>query len=253
MLEDEHVFQARFSMIGALGLAVFLTGCVDIYGGGGRGPVMYPGQVKSAPVWGVESGSLYAAGFTSEDRRRIADAAGVVLRPGGPSVAQWGPTGSGRSGGVTAGAPFLIGLDSIAGARISAPAEIETNVPLGPASGTYRAAKNVNVRAGTNTGSKILRTLKAGALVKAFGSAQPEDWLLVGLSDRVYGYAFAPLLEAEGDADPILAGGTPRAPKLCRDLNLSLSMAGGQRDSWTMVVCKRPDGTWQVASERGLS
>ena len=233
--------------------ALVLAACDGVYTGGGRGPVMYPGGVGATPVWGVERGSVYAAGFTPEDRRRIADAAGQILRPGAPKATSWGPTGSGKSGNISAGEPFLIGLDSIAGARIAAPGTIETRIPLGAASGTYRAVKNVNVRSAPTTDSTILRTLSAGTLVRAFGQAQPEDWLLVGLSEEVYGYAFAPLFAAAGDADPILAGGAPKKPKLCRDLNLSLAMPGGQSDRWTMVVCTQEGGTWAVSAERGLS
>ena len=247
------MLKKNLGLIACVATALGLAGCSDIYVGGGSGPVMYPGQVQSAPVWGVEEGSVYAAGFTNEDRRRIADAAGAVLRPDGPKAAQWGPTTSGRSGGVSAGAPFLIGLDSIAGARIAAPANIQTRVPLGAATGTYRAEKNVNVRAGPSTDTPVIRSLASGTLVRAFGAAQPEDWLLVGRSDEIFGYVYAPLLTSEGDSDPILAGGAPRAPRLCRDLMLSLRASNGQKDNWSVVVCQRTDGSWEVSNTRGLS
>jgi hypothetical protein len=226
----------------------FLSACTT---GNGGGPIFFPGGGGGGGLAGLDRGSSIQSMLSDEDREGMSQATMALLQSGQTNATQAWRTRSGDEGTVRLGAPVLVGLDSVAGTPIAAPSDIDTSVPLEAASGNYVAAKTINVRLGPSTASPVAQTLAEGSLVRAY--AKTGDWLLIGAADSIYGYAFAQLLTASGGGDPVLAGGKARRPRLCRDVALSVALAGGQRDLWSALVCKRDDGAWEVPAERGLS
>lgn len=232
----------------ALAALGFLAAC-QTGGGGGGGGIFFPGGPIALP--GLDRGSSVQANLTDQDRAGMSQATMALLQTGQTNAVQSWRTGNGSEGTARLGAPVLIGLDSVSGAPIAAPADIDTSVPLESATGNYVATKPVNVRLGPSTASPVAQTLAEGALVRAY--AKTGEWLLIGAADSIYGYAHGSLLAAKGGGEPVLAGGKARRPRLCRDVSLSVTLAGGQRDLWSALVCRKDDGTWEVPSERGLS
>lgn len=246
MFRTAHV-RSIACALGAPFLLLF-GGCEGI----GPPPVIFPERPSDQAVYGAERGSVFEPVLTGDDKRSLAEATGRLLRGNtGFGSAGWAAP-SGANGQVSVGAPYLIGLDANAGARIPAPSGIDTSIALSPASGNFKTVKNANVRLGPNTDAAVAQTLPAGTVVRAYGYAKDLGWYLVGEADAILGYTSAELLEAAGGNEPLLAGGKPKRPRLCRDLSMTLTMADGRKDAWSNLVCTRDDGTWEVPKERGL-
>jgi surface antigen len=237
-------YRMRAGLIGA-GVAAVLSACAPM---GGPGPIFFPGQPQ---LTGLDHGSSLKASLSDDDRQGMSQATIQLLAGGQTNASQAWQTRNGDTGTVRIGSPVLVGLDSLSGAPVPAPADIDTSTALEAASGNYTASKTLNVRLGPSTAAPVAQALSAGTLVRAY--AKTGEWLLIGSADQVYGYAFAQLLTAQGGGEPVLAGGKARRPRLCREVSLQVALAGGQRDLWSALVCKRDDGKWEVPAERGLS
>lgn len=238
-------YRMRALLIGA-GLAALLSACAQT--GPGGGPIFFPGGAGMA---GLDHGSALKSSFSDEDRQGMSQATVALLQSGQTNAAQNWQTRNGDSGSVRIGSPVLVGLDSLSGAAVPAPADIDTSVALEAASGNYTSSKTLNVRLGPSTTAPVVQALPAGTLVRAY--AKTGQWLLIGNADQVYGYAFNELLVAKGGGEPMLAGGRAHRPRLCRDVSMQVALASGQRDLWSALVCKRDDGQWEVPAERGLN
>jgi hypothetical protein len=234
--------------IACLMCAMALAGCTTQ--GGGTGPIFFPGT--GGGISGLDRGSALQSQLTDDDRQNMGTATGELLSAGATNATRDWRGGSGDTGTARLGGPVLVGLDALSGAPIPAPETIDTSVALEAATGNYLVAvKSLYVRLGPSLTAPVAQTLSGGTLVRAY--AKTADWLLVGDASSIYGYAFESLLTAQGGGDPVLAGGKARRPRLCRTVSLSASLAGGQRDLWSALVCKRDDGGWEVPAERGLS
>ncbi len=227
----------------------FLTACVSEKGGGTG--IFGPSPGAGAPIYGLEKGSQFGTTMPGSDREAIADAARDLLASSQPdAVRNW--SGGGDSGQIRLGDVLLVGLDANSGAPISAPAGIDTSLPLSPASGNYTTLKNANVRLGPSETAMVSQTLSTGTTVRAYGFDKTGNWYLIGGSESIMGYVSGELLKAEGAEEPMLAGGLPKRPRLCRDLELSITTADSRSDSWSAIVCSTPTG-WEVPAERGLN
>lgn len=228
---------------------VFLTGCVSEKGGGIG--IFGPSTGRGAAIYGLERGSRFGASLSGSDREAIANAAGDLLASTQPdAVRQW--SGGGDSGQIRLGGTLLVGLDANSGAPISAPAGIDASLALSPASGNYTAIKNANVRLAPSPTAMVSQTLNAGTTVRAYGYEKLGNWYLVGASDSVMGYVSGELLQAEGNSEPMLAGGMAKRPRICRELELSITTADLRSDSWSSIACRNATG-WEVPAERGLN
>ena len=78
----------------------------------------------------------------------------------------------------------------------------------------------------------VSQTLPAGSTLRAYGYDKTGNWYLVGSSEGVLGYVSGDLLQQAGGNEPMLAGGAPKRPRLCRTLELSITTgeAGRQLD-----------------------
>ena len=227
----------------------FLTGCVS--GNGGGTGIFGPPLGAGAPIYGLERGSRFGTMMSGSDRESIANAVGDLLASTQPdAVRDW--SGGGDSGQIRLGGTLLVGLDANSGAPIAAPAGIDASLALSPASGNYTTLKNANVRLGPSETAMVSQTLSAGTTVRAYGFDKTGNWYLIGASDSVMGYVSGDLLKAEGGGEPILAGGMAKRPRLCRNLELSITTADSRSDVWSAIVCRTPTG-WEAPSERGLN
>lgn len=233
----------RFFFVGAA-ISALAVACAPM----GEGPIFGP---SGGALPGLDRNSAIRSALSNEDREGMSRAALQLLQSGQTNATQGWQTRSGDSGTVRIGSPVLVGLDSLSGAPIPAPADIDTTTPLSEATGNYAAKQTVNVRLAPSTQAPVAQTLSPGTIVRAYAKA--AEWLLVGNSDAVYGYASSTLFEARGGGEPVLAGGRARRPRLCRDVSLQVSLANGQRDLWSSLVCKTDGGGWEVPPERGLS
>jgi len=239
-----HKESSRFS--GLFAILALLGACTTTL----QGPISGPFH-NGPSLAGLDRGSSLRANFSDDDREGMSQAAGELLQGGQSNSSKSWRVNNGDNGTVRLGGPVLVGLDSLNGAAIAAPEGIDTSVPLEIASGNYSAEKQVNVRLAPATTAPIAQSLPPGSLVRAFAKA--HEWLLVGSPDAVYGYAFAQLLTDKGGGDPVLAGGRAHRPRLCRTMSLTVTLASGARDLWSQLVCKKDDGAYEVAPERGLS
>ena len=249
-MSNDHRIRWMLRLAASAVISTFLTACA--YQGGGG--VYYPGGpvARGPAVYGLERGSRFEASLTGNDRQAIAMAAGDLLASGQSGAVRAWNGGYGDAGEIRLGTTYLIGLDAAQGAPVPAPTGIDTSVPLAPASGNYVTTKNANVRLGASPSAMVSETLNAGTKLRAYGYDRAGDWYLVGAPDAVLGYVSGQLLSATGGGDPVLAGGSPKRPRLCRDVNLSLTTQDARSDSWTSFVCQTETG-WEVPSERGLS
>jgi len=227
----------------------FLTGCVSE--NNGAAGIFGPSQGSGAPIFGLERGSRFGTALTGNDRESIANAAGDLLASSQPDAARSWSAG-GDSGQIRLGGTILVGLDANSGAPIPAPSGIDTSLALSPASGNYTAVRNVNIRLGPSQTAMVSQTLNEGTTVRAYGYDKTGNWYLVGGSESILGYVSGELLKAQGGGEPVLAGGLPKRPRLCRELELSLTTADARSDSWTAIVCRGANG-WEAPAERGLS
>jgi len=232
------------------GFCAILTACVAEKGGGTS--IFGPSGGAGKPIYGLERGSRVEPLISGNDREAIANAAGDLLASSQPEAARNWNGGDGDSGQVRLGGTVLLGLDATSGAPIAAPPGIDTSLALAPASGNYTAIKNINVRLGPSATAMVNQILNAGTTVRAYGYEKTGNWYLIGDPDSILGYASGDLLKPAGGGEPMLAGGAPKRPRLCRNVELSITMATSRTDSWTSVVC-RTDTGWEVPAERGLS
>jgi len=230
-------------------IPAFLTAC----GYEGGAPALSPGQqIEGKPLYGLERGSRLETVLSGNDREAIAEAAGSLLASGESGAVRPWTTGSGNSGQLTLGTTYLIGLDSTSGAPIAAPAGIDVSVPLSPSTSNLVTTKNANIRLGAAPTANVNETVSQGTILRSYGYDRTGDWYLVGAGEGVDGYVSGQVVKETSGGAPLLAGGSPKRPQLCRDISLSLTTADSRTDSWTSFVCQSDTG-WQVPAERGLS
>lgn len=243
-----HSAKMRFGAVFTALIASFgLSAC----GYGTNGPVISPGLGAKA-VYGLERDSAFERTMSGADREALAVAAGALLNASTSEASRSWRSRSGLSGTIRLGAPYLVGLDSVSGARVPAPLGIDTSTPLVAATGNFVTSKNTNVRLGASTNAMVKQTVPEATILRAYGRTRSGDWILVGVANQILGYAYAELLEAAGGGDPILAGGSARRPQLCRDVWMVGSELGGAQESWSSLACRSDSGSWQVPKERGL-
>ena len=239
----------RLSAVCSL-ICTFISACTTqsgapVYGPGGLG-------AQGQPVYGLERGARFETSLSGNDREAIAVAAGDLLFSGEPGTLRPWNGGAGNGGQIRLGTTYLLGLDTASGAPVAAPSAIDASVPLSPASGNFVTTKNANVRLGASTTAMVNETLNQGTVVRAYGQDRVGDWYLIGVADSVLGYVSGQLLSPTGGGDPVLAGGSPRRPRICRDINITMTTFDARNDAWTAFACKTDTG-WSVANERGLS
>ncbi len=72
--------------------------------------------------------------------------------------------------------------------------DADFSIPLSPASGTFMALKNVNIRAKPETGSKRVTRLAKGEHVEVIGRPKDAAWLAVKRDGKKLGYVYAPVM-----------------------------------------------------------
>jgi hypothetical protein len=190
--------------------------------------------------------------LSGNDRQAIAAAAGDLLASGESGAMRPWNGDAGNSGQIRLGTTYLLGLDTASGAPVAAPNGIDASVALSPASGNFVTIKNANVRLGASTSAMVSETLNQGTTVRAYGEDKVGNWYLIGVSDSVLGYVSGLLLAPAGNSEPVLAGGSPKRPRVCRDVDITMTTADSHSDSWSAFACKTDSG-WGAANERGLS
>lgn len=234
----------------AAAVCTVLSACATPGAVGPSGPSAPAFQGK--PIYGLERGSHLPGAFPDGDREAIALAAGDLVSSNVSGAIRNWSAATGDSGQVRLGGTILVGLDATSGAPVTAPDQIDTSVALEPTGSNYVTTKNANVRLGASSTAMVSQMLPTGTTVRAYGYDRSGDWYLIGNFDSVLGYVSGQLLKPAAGGDPVLAGGTAKRPRLCRDVNLTLTTSDSKSDSWTSLVCASGGG-WEVPAERGLT
>lgn len=129
---------------------------------------------------------------------------------------------------------------------------------------TYQAKKNVNLRAGPSTNSRIAGGLAAGERFTAIGKVAGGNWIMVGIKGKAIGYVFAKLVQPakQGnsqlrevlDLDAQHPDGFGKdvvidlvtVSTACRDVTYTVVNRDGEADRDTFRACKARDGAWEV-------
>ena len=102
-----------------------------------------------------------------------------------------------RSRGRRPGIAFGILVSALLAASPAPAQEKFLGVPVTPHEGTYKALKDVNVRAKPATSGKRVGGIKKGARVQAAGRSKDGVWLALTKDGKELGFVYAPLLRIE--------------------------------------------------------
>ena len=105
--------------------------------------------------------------------------------------------GRGLPGGRRSGITFAILASAFLAASPAPAQETFMGTPVTPHEGTYKALKDVNVRAKPATSGKRVGGIKKGARVQAAGWSKDGIWLAVTKDGKELGFVYAPLLQIE--------------------------------------------------------
>lgn len=211
------------------------------------------GQVpESGPlVAGAASGSRIENIFVTSDTERLSRALWLALVSPDPEASvKWDNPATGAAGEIGVRQAYLTNVENVRGGRLWSHAGLDTSHVLEPAQGEYSVrGAAVNVRLAPSLDGAAAEKLGHGMVVDALGREPGQDWLLVARRGVVLGYVFAPLLEARGGEELMLAGGAARRPVMCRDFEQTVVMPNGVTDRWESSACRTAGGEWRVVDD----